>query len=81
MIKLTMNPFSYDIEKCCLLNITSGKSTNDEVASLPLNVESNGREAHEKFIEECTEDTTRYEKPIKRNKVYTFPAGNSIFYL
>ena len=46
MIKLTMNPFSYDIEKCCLLNITSGKSTNDEVASLPLNVESNGREAH-----------------------------------
>ena len=65
MIKLTMNPFSYDIEKCCLLNITSGKSTNDEVASLPLNVESNGRDAHEKFIEECTEDTTRYKKAYK----------------
>ena len=80
MIKLTTNPFSCDIEKSCLLNITSGKSTTDEVASLPLKVESNGREAHEKFTEECTEDTTRYKKnPIKRNKVYTFAPGNSTF--
>ena len=34
MIKLTMNSFSFNIEKSRLFNITSGKSTNDEVASV-----------------------------------------------
>ena len=46
-----------------------------------LNVESIGREACEKFIEECIEDTTRFEKPIKLNKVYTFAIGNTTFKL
>ena len=81
MIKLTMNPFSPNIEKSCLFNITSSKSTNDEVASFLLNVEIIGREAREKFIEECIEDTTRFEKPIKRNKVHTFATGNTTFKL
>ena len=76
-----MNPFSPDIEKSCLFNITSGKSTNDEVASFLLNVEIIGREAREKFIEECIEDTTRFEKPIKLNKVHTFATGNTTFKL
>ena len=48
----------------CLFN----KSTNTEVASLLLNVESIGLKAHEKFIEKYIEDTTRFEKPIKHNK-------------
>ena len=81
MIKLTMNPFSPDIEKSCSFNITSGKSANDEVASFLLNVEIIGREAREKFIEECIEDTTRFEKPIKRNKVHPFANGNTTFKL
>ena len=77
MIKLTMNPLSPDIEKSCLFNITSGKSTNNEVASFSANVEFIGRKAREKFIEECIEDTTRFEKPMKRNKVHTFASGNT----
>ena len=81
MVKLTMNPLSSDIEKSCLFNITSGKSTEDEVVSFLLNVKIAGREAHEKFIEKCNEDTTRFEKPIKRNKVYTFATGNVTFKL
>ena len=72
MIKLTINLFSPNIEKSCSFNITSCKSTNDEVASFLLNVEIIGREVREKFIEECIEDTTTFEKPIKRNKVHTF---------
>ena len=76
-----MNPFSPAIEKSCLFNITSGKSSNDEVASFLLNFEIIGREAREKFIEECIEDTTRFEKPIKRNKVHTFATGNTTFKL
>ena len=79
MIILTMNPFSPDIEKICLFSLTSGKSANGEVASFLLNVEIIGREAREKFIEECIEDTTRFEKPIKRNKVHAFATGNAIF--
>ena len=59
-----MNPFSCNIEKSCLFN----KSTNTEVASLLLNVESIGLKAHEKFIEKYIEGTTRFEKPIKHNK-------------
>ena len=47
--------------------IRSGKSTNDEVASFLLNVESIGLEARERFFEECIENRTRFEKPIKRN--------------
>ena len=41
-----------DIKKCCLFDITSRRSKNDEVASFLLNVESIVREAHEKSIEE-----------------------------
>ena len=47
--------------------IRSGKSTNDEVASFLLNVESIGLEARERFFEECIENRTRFEKAIKRN--------------
>ena len=68
-----MNPFSPDS--------LSGNSRNDEVASFLLNVEIIGREAREKFIEECIEDTTRFKKPIKRNKVHTFATGNTGFKL
>ena len=81
MIKLTMNLFSPDIEKNCLFNITSCKSTNNEVASFLFNVEIIGREASEKFIEECIEETARFEKPIKRKKVHAFATGNTAFRL
>ena len=75
MIKLTMNPFSCDIEK--FVHLTSCKSTNEEVASFMLNIESIGREAREKFIEECIEDTTIFEKPTKPNKIHTYASDNN----
>ena len=64
-----------------LFNITSGKSTNDQVVSFLLNLETIGRKAREKFIEEYSEDTTRFEKPIKRKKICTFAIGNTTFKL
>ena len=68
VIKLTMNPFSCDVEKSCLLNVVSGKSTNSHVASFLLNDKSTGQEAREKSIEEYIEDTIRFEMPIKRKE-------------
>ena len=60
--------------KMCSFNITSCKSTNEEVA---LNIESIAREAREKFIEECIEDTTIFEKGIKPNKIHTYAFDNN----
>lgn len=81
MIKITMNLFSCDIGKSCLFNITSGKSTKDQAASFLLNDESIVRDARAEFIKECSEDTTRSEKPVKPRKVHTFATGNTTFKL
>ena len=54
-----MNPFPRDIEKSFLFNTISGKRTKDVVVSFLLNVECTGREARDKLIGECMEDTTR----------------------
>ena len=59
IIKLTMNPFPRDIEKSFLFNTISGKRTKDVVVSFLLNVECTGREARDKLIGECMEDTTK----------------------
>ena len=50
----------------------SGKSRKNELVSFLLNVENSGRESSEKFIEECFEDTTRFEKSKTSNKINSF---------
>lgn len=50
----------------------SGKSRKNELVSFLLNVENSGREASEKFIEECIEDTTRFEKSKTFKKINSF---------
>ena len=37
----------------------------------------NGDNLRKKFIEECIQDTTRFEKPIKKQKIHTFAEDNA----
>ena len=64
-------------QKTLFIDITSGKSKSNEVASFLLNVESISQEAYKKFIEECIKDTRRSENLIKSYKIHTFATGNT----
>ena len=67
----TCNPFQ-DLNSESLFNIHTGKAASDAVKQCLLNIPGNGKAYHKKFIEECTADAGRFEKPITRFKLVTF---------
>lgn len=67
-----INPFNDDINPNKLFNLTSGKAASTETAEFLTNVEANGMKQMKKFIRECQEDESRFEKPIKRNVIRNF---------
>ncbi|CAH0687786.1 unnamed protein product [Spodoptera exigua] len=71
-IKCTMNPFDDTIDKDILFNISTGKATSKEVADFLLNVKTAGYQQKLNFISECSSTPARFDKPIKRNKIYNF---------
>ena len=66
-----MNPFSDEINQEHLFNIASGKAASPDTTSFLLDIIRIGTETREKFIEECVEDTSRFERPITRQKLKT----------
>ena len=69
------------IEECCnpfqektvdLYNIYTGKAASKNVTEYLLKVRENGKERHDVFVKECTNDPTRFERAIKREKVESF---------
>lgn len=71
-VQNNINPFSENLNRLKLFNISTGKSTSDSVAEFILKVESNGIEKMEKFIEECRTDVNRFNKPISKNVIKNF---------
>ncbi|CAF4952709.1 unnamed protein product [Pieris macdunnoughi] len=71
-IKQNINPFSNDLDKSLLYNISTGQAIQPNIEQFLLNVENLGNELREQFIKECSEDAERFEKAIKRNKILTF---------
>ncbi|KAH9637765.1 hypothetical protein HF086_007794 [Spodoptera exigua] len=67
-----MNPFDDTIDKDILFNISTGKATSKEVADFLLNVKTAGYQQKLNFISECSSTPARFDKPIKRNKIYNF---------
>ena len=65
------NPFR-TLNSKSLLNIHTGKAASDAVKQCLLNIPENGKACHNKFVEECTADAGRFEKPITRFKLVTF---------
>ena len=72
MIEETMNPFDVKIDQNHLFNIGTGKCSKIETAEFLLNVLEIGNKERVKFIDECIQDPSRFERPIKRRKVATF---------
>lgn len=60
------------METSKLYNIATGKCVSDQIADCLLGLEKTGCEKRELFIEECAKESKRFEKPIKRNRLYTF---------
>lgn len=71
-VRNSIDPFSEELNRSKLFNLSTGKSTSDDVMKFMLNVESNGNEQMDKFIGECQADVNRFSKPIKKNVIKNF---------
>lgn len=67
-----INPFSADVPKDQLVNISSGKSASLPVEEFLLNIEVSGNILRNTFISECQSDITRFEKAIKKTSIDNF---------
>nr|XP_046473658.1 uncharacterized protein LOC124214934 isoform X2 [Neodiprion pinetum] len=67
-----INPFSLEVPKDQLVNISSGKSASLPVEEFLLNLEANGDSLRRTFISECQSDITRFEKAIKKTSINNF---------
>ncbi|KAJ8670310.1 hypothetical protein QAD02_001569 [Eretmocerus hayati] len=70
--KLSINPFSADLDDDKLYNISTGKAVSDEISGSLLGILEKGEALKKKFISECSADPTRFEKVITRNEYKTF---------
>ena len=67
----TVDPFPLHTENEFLFNIAAGKSASADTDFL-LDASRMGWDFEKEFIDESVADPSRYEKPIKRQKVRTF---------
>lgn len=67
-----INPFSVDVPKDQLVNISSGKSASPPVEEFLLNVEGNGEILRNAFVSECQSNIQRFEKAIKKTSINNF---------
>ena len=72
MIQETINPFDVNLDPEKLYNISTGLAAMDSTQLFLLNVFKNGKNERKKFIEECSQNSLRFEKPIKRQKIISF---------
>ena len=69
-----MNPFSSQLEKDYLFNISTGKAAGNETSEFLLSVCDIGSRARDCFINDCSDDPTNYKKikSIERHKIKNF---------
>ena len=72
MVKDTINPIDNDLDTESLYNLSTGKSAEMDTEHFLLNIKKVGNAARERFINECLEDTSRFESPLKAQKIHTF---------
>lgn len=66
------NPFSEGGGCEVLINIGTGKIVLSEIAECILCVKDAGRKAREQFIKECSENSGRFKKTLKRLPIRSF---------
>ena len=69
IIDKTMNPFSENIPKEQLYNISSDKAVSQKTTNFLFTCKQIVWNAREKFIEECITDKKRFEKKLSKQKV------------
>lgn len=75
-VQSNIDPFSEDLNRSKLFNLSTGKAAFDETVEFLLNAHKNGVVQMDNFIIECLEDENRFYKPIKKNIIKNF--ANSI---
>lgn len=76
IIKSYINPFNQSIDPNILFNILTGKGASTETTNFLFNVQIKGNELHEKCISNCAIDSSRFEKPIEKQKILNFSQEN-----
>lgn len=71
-VDTNFNPFSADLCRSKLFNLSTGKPASDDTTKFLLNSESNGFDQMLEFIQQCRVDIERFGKPIKRNVICNF---------
>lgn len=72
ILETNCNPFDPDLNKDELYNIATGKPVSEQIAEFLLNIEESGDALRKQFITECAVDGSRFDKPIKKNKILNF---------
>ena len=67
-----INPFDPNVPQKSLFNISIGEPVSQEICDSLLNADFTGNQLREKFINECSLDKGRFQKPIEKAKVPTF---------
>ncbi|CAH2015292.1 unnamed protein product [Acanthoscelides obtectus] len=72
VLEKNCNPFDPSLDSENLYNIATSKPVSPEVADYLISIEENGEGLRNQFINECAEDESRFDKPIKKNRVLNF---------
>ena len=78
LITSTINPFQQRRHKDYLFNLKTGKQVTKVAETYLLNVMKKGKRQRDAFISECQEDTSRFEKSIRKVQVNNFTTVNFI---
>lgn len=77
LIKQYTNPFSFDLPKNYLYNISKGQSVSDEIYQFLSSVEIEGEKQHQNFITETRITPDRFDEAISKNKIINFEYKNT----
>ena len=72
MVKDTLNPFDENVDKEKLYNLGTEKAVSSNTEEFMLSIKTNRENLRRNFIKECVEDPPRFDRPIKKHKMYTF---------
>ena len=67
-----INPFSIDLHKSYLYNLSSGVAVSSELADDIVQIYSKGKDFSRSFIERLVHSEAKFHDPISRNNLRTF---------
>lgn len=72
-----IDPFSSDIRKDRLFNISTGKAAENETSTFLLGVFDAGKKQMEEFWSACANNGDFFDNPLRKNKLQSFATENS----